>query len=187
VILGIYSRYAVGWLLAARESAVLAERLIAATCDKQGTGRGELTLHADRGSSMTSKPVAFLLAGLGVTQSHSRPHVSNDNPFSEAQFKTLKYRPYFPGRFTSIEQARAHCQEFFRWYNNDHRHSGLGLHTAADVHHGTAAAVQAARAGILASAYAAHPERFVNKPPAAPALPNGSAINPPAEKATTTQ
>jgi putative transposase len=187
VILDIYSRYAAGWMLAPRESAALAEKLISDTCARQGISRGQLTLHADRGSSMTSKPVAFLLADLGVTQSHSRPHVSNDNPFSEAQFKTLKYRPYFPGRFTSIEHARAHCQEFFRWYNNEHRHSGLGLHTAADVHHGSAAAVQAARASVLANAYAAHPERFVNKPPAAPALPNDSAINPPSEKVTATQ
>ena len=137
VILDIYSRYAVGWMVATRESAALAEKLIAATCAKQGIGRDQLTIHADRGSSMTSKPVAFLLADLGVTQSHSRPHVSNDNPYSEAQFKTLKYRPGFPARFGSIEAARAHCQAFFAWYNHEHRHSGLGLHTAADVHHGT--------------------------------------------------
>ena len=117
VILDIYSRYAVGWMVATRESAALAEKLIAATCAKQGIGRGQLTIHADRGSSMTSKPVAFLLADLGVTQSHSRPHVSNDNPYSEAQFKTLKYRPGFPARFASIEAARAHCQAFFPWYN----------------------------------------------------------------------
>jgi putative transposase len=164
VILDIYSRYAVGWMLATRESAVLAEKLIAATCAKQGITRGNLTIHPGRGSSMTSRPVAFLLADLGITQSHSRPRVSNDNPFSEAQFKTLKYRPYFPGRFTSIEHARAHCQEFFRWYNDEHRHGGLGLHAAADVHHGHAAAVQAARADVLTTAYHAHPERFVRKP-----------------------
>ena len=144
VILDIYSRYAVGWMVATRESAVLAEKLISETCAKQGITRGQLSLHADRGSSMTSKPVALLLADLGVTQSHSRPHVSNDNPYSEAQFKTLKYRPAFPARFASIEAARAHCQEFFPWYNNDHRHGGLGLHTAADVHHGHAPAVRAA-------------------------------------------
>ena len=149
VILDIYSRYAVGWMVATRESAVLAEKLIAATCAKQGITRGQLSLHADRGSSMTSKPVALLLADLGVTQSHSRPHVSNDNPYSEAQFKTLKYRPAFPARFASIEAARAHCQDFFRWYNNEHHHGGLGLHTAADVHHGRAAAVQAERAQVL--------------------------------------
>ena len=186
VIIDIYSRYAAGWMVATRESAVLAEKLIAATCAKQAIGRGQLTIHADRGSSMTSKPVAFLLAGLGVTQSHSRPHVSNDNPFSEAQFKTLKYRPYFPGRFTSIEHARAHCQDFFRWYNDQHRHGGLGLHTASDVHHGTAPAIQATRAQVLADAYAAHPERFVRKPPTPPDLPGTSWINPPQEKEAAT-
>ena len=115
VILDIYSRYAVGWMLAPRESAALAEKLVADTCAKQHIGRGQLTIHADRGSSMTSRPVAFLLADLGVTQSHSRPHVSDDNPYSEAQFKTLKYRPAFPGRFASIEASRAHCQQFFAW------------------------------------------------------------------------
>jgi putative transposase len=179
VILDIFSRYAVGWMVATRESAALAEKLIAATCAKQGITGGQLTIHADRGSSMTSKPVAFLLADLGVTQSHSRPHVSNDNPYSESQFKTLKYRPDFPGRFASIEAARAHCQDFFRWYNEDHRHSGLGLHTPADVHYGRAPAVQAERASVLAAAYQAHPERFIRKPPAPPQLPTGSWINPP--------
>jgi putative transposase len=131
---------------------------------------------------MTSKPVAFLLADLGITQSHSRPHVPNDNPYSEAQFKTLKYRPYFPGQFTSIEHARAHCQEFFRWYNDEHRHGGLGLHTAADVHYGHAAAVRAARADVLTAACHQHPERFVSKPPAPPKLPGTSWINPPQEE-----
>jgi Integrase core domain len=134
-----------------------------------------------------SKPVALLLAGLGVTQSHSRPHVSNDNPFSESQFKTMKYRPAFPARFGSIEAARAYCQEFFPWYNNEHRHGGLGLHTAADVHHGRAAAVRAARAQVLDAAYLAHPERFVRKPPAPPKLPGTSWINPPQDKETDTQ
>jgi putative transposase len=182
VILDIYSRYAVGWMVATRESAALAEKLITATCGKQGIGRGQLTIHADRGSSMTSKPVALLLADLGVTQSHSRPHVSNDNPYSEAQFKTLKYRPGFPARFTSIEAARAHCQDFFPWYNSEHRHGGLGLHTAADVHYGRAAAVRAGRALVLTAAYRAHPERFVRRPPAPPELPAGSWINPPGGK-----
>jgi putative transposase len=186
VIPGIYSRYTVGWMLATRESAALAEKLIADTCRKQHIGQGQLAIHADRGSSMTSRPVAFLLADLGITQSRSRPHVSNDNPFSEAQFKTLKYRPYFPARFTSIEHARAHCQEFFPWYNDQHRHCGLGLHTA-DVHHGHAAAIRAARAGVLTAAYRQHPERFVSKPPAPPALPTGSAINPPSEKEAATR
>ena len=157
VILDIFSRYAVGWMVATCESAVLAEKLIAATCAKQGIGRGQLSIHADRGSSMTSKPVALLLADLGVTQSHSRPHVSNDNPYSEAQFKTLKYRPAFPARFSSIEAARAHCQDFFPWYNNEHHHGGLGLHTAADVHYGQAAAVQAGRAQ--------RPGRRLSRPP----------------------
>jgi putative transposase len=125
-------------MVASRVTAALAEVLIRQTCVKQGIERDQLTLHADRGSSMTSKPVAFLLADLGVIQSHSRPHVSDDNPFSEAQFKTLKYRPDFPGSFPSIETARRHCQEFFGWYNDQYRHSGLGLHIPADVHYGTA-------------------------------------------------
>ncbi len=181
VILDIYSRYITGWMLATCESAALAEKLIADTCAKQGIGRGQLTIHADRGSSMTSKPVAFLLADLGVTQSHSRPHVSNDNPFSEAQFKTMKYRPDFPGRFGSIEAARAHCQRFFGWYNHDHRHGGLGLHTPADVHHGHAHAVREHRALVLNAAYRAHPERFVSKPPEPPEIPASSWINPPQE------
>jgi len=179
VILDIFSRYATGWMVATGESAALAERLIAETCARQRITGGQLAIHADRGSSMTSKPVAFLLADLGVTQSHSRPHVSNDNPFSESQFKTLKYRPDFPARFASIEAARAHCQDFFSWYNNAHRHGGLGLHTPADVHYGRAGAVQAARASVLTGAYAAHPERFVRKPPQPPRLPQPSWINRP--------
>ena len=179
VILDIFSRYVVGWMLASRESAALAEVLIRQTFAKQGIGAGQLTIHADRGSSMTSKPVAFLLADLGVTQSHSRPHVSDDNPFSEAQFKTLKYRPDFPDRFDSIEAARRHCQVFFAWYNDEHRHTGLGLHTPADVHYGTAEAVRDKRAAVLDDAYTAHPERFVRKPPQPPQLPTASWINPP--------
>jgi putative transposase len=179
VILDIFSRYVVGWMVASRESAALAEVLIRQTCAKQGVNRDQLTIHADRGSSMTSKPVAFLLADLGVTQSHSRPHVSNDNPFSEAQFKTLKYRPDFPGRFGSIEDARRHCQIFFGWYNDEHRHSGLGLHTAADIHYGLAEAVRDKRAGVLDAAYAKHPERFVRKPPEPPKIPEISWINRP--------
>jgi putative transposase len=187
VIIDIYSRYVVGWMVASRESGPLAEVLIRQTCAKQGIGRHQLTLHADRGSSMTSKPVAFLLADLGVTQSHSRPHVSDDNPYSEAQFKTLKYRPDFPGRFTCIEAARLHCQRFFTWYNDEHRHTGLGLHVPADVHYGTAEAVRDKRAGVLTTAFAAHPERFVRKPPEPPALPTGSWINPPDDSEETTQ
>ena len=179
VILDIFSRYVVG--LDGRHPRVRRPGGEADRRDraKQGITRGQLTIHADRGSSMTSKPVALLLADLGVTKSHSRPHVSNDNPFSESQFKTLKYRPGFPGRFGSIEAARAHCQDFFPWYNNEHHHGGLGLHTAADVHYGQAAAVQAGRALVLTAAYRAHPERFVRKPPAPPDLPAGSWINPP--------
>jgi len=187
VILDIFSRYVVGWMVAHRESAALAEVLIRQTCAKQGIGRDQLTIHADRGSSMTSKPVAFLLADLGITQSHSRPHVSDDNPFSEAQFKTLKYRPDFPGRFPSIEAARVHCQAFFGWYNDEHRHTGIALHTPADVHYGTAAITRDKRAGVLDAAYADHPERFVRKPPQPPKLPTIAAINPPEQKEEPTQ
>ena len=187
VILDIYSRYAVGWMAATCESAALAEKLIAATCAKQGITLGQLSIHADRGSSMTSKPVAFLLADLGVTQSHSRPHISNDNPFSEAQFKTLKYRPDFPGRFTSIEAARVHCQHFFPWYNDHHRHTGLALHTPADIHYGTAHITRTKRASVLDAAYAAHPERFVLKPPQPPKIPTEASINPPDNTEEATQ
>jgi putative transposase len=179
VILDIYSRYVVGWMVAHREQADLAERLIAETIAKQQVPPGQLTLHADRGSSMTSKPVAFLLADLGVTKTHSRPHVSNDNPYSEAQFKTLKYRPGFPDRFASIEEARAFCQEFFRWYNAEHRHAGIGLLAPEVVHHGQAQAAYDARAEVLATAYAAHPERFVHQAPRPPQLPTAAWINPP--------
>jgi putative transposase len=187
VILDIFSRYVVGWMVASRESAALAEVLIRQTCAKQGIEADQLTIHADRGSSMTSKPVALLLADLGITQSHSRPHVSDDNPFSESQFKTLKYRPDFPARFDSIEAARRHCQTFFAWYNDDHRHSGLGLHTPADIHYGIAEAVRDKRAAVLTDAYRAHPERFTSKPPQPPRLPTGSWINPPDQPEETTQ
>jgi putative transposase len=187
VILDIYSRYVVGWMVATRESAALAKVLIRQTCAKQGIGAEQLTIHADRGSSMTSKPVAFLLADLGVTQSHSRPHVSDDNPYSEAQFKTLKYRPDFPDRFDSIEAARLFCRTFFAWYNDEHHHSGLGLHTPADVHYGTAEQTRQKRAGVLDGAYAAHPERFVRKPPHPPKLPAASWINPPDDTEETAQ
>ena len=178
VIIDIFSRYVTGWMVATCESAALAEKLIAETCRKQHIESGQLAIHADRGSSMTSKPVAFLLADLGITQSHSRPHVSNDNPYSESQFKTLKYRPGFPGQFTSIEHARAHCQAFFPWYNDEHRHGGLGLHTPANVHYGRAGAVRAQRSLVLAAARAAHPERFA-RPPEPPKVPATSWINPP--------
>jgi putative transposase len=179
VILDVYSRYVVGWMVAHREQADLAERLIAETLAKQAVPAGQLTLHADRGSSMTSKPVAFLLADLGVTKTHSRPHVSNDNPYSEAQFKTLKYRPGFPDRFASIAEARAFCQDFFRWYNADHRHAGIGLLPPEVVHDGQAQDAYDARAQVLATAYAAHPERFVRQVPRPPQLPTAAWINPP--------
>jgi putative transposase len=179
VILDVYSRYVVGWMVAHREQAALAERLIAETIAKQDVPTGQLTLHADRGSSMTSKPVAFLLADLGVTKTHSRPHVSNDNPYSEAQFKTLKYRPGFPSRFASIEEARAFCQDFFRWYNAEHRHSGIGLMAPEIVHYGQAQDAYDARAQVLAAAHAAHPERFVCQVPRPPRLPTPAWINPP--------
>jgi putative transposase len=179
VILDVYSRYVVGWMVAHREHSELAERLIAETIAKQDIPAGQLTLHADRGSSMTSKPVAFLLADLGVTKTHSRPHVSNDNPYSEAQFKTLKYRPGFPGCFASIEEARAFCQDFFRWYNAEHRHSGIGLLPPEVVHYGQAQAAYDARSQVLATAYAAHPERFVREAPRPPELPTAAWINPP--------
>jgi putative transposase len=187
VIIDIYSRYVVGWLIAEQESAVLAEKLLADTITKHGIEADQLTLHADNGSSMASKPVAFLLADLGVTKTHSRPHTSNDNPYSEAQFKTLKYRPDFPGRFDSIEAARRHCQTFFAWYNDDHHHGGLGLHTPADIHYGTAEAVRDKRAAVLTDAYRAHPERFIRKPPEPPHLPTGSWINPPDKPEEATQ
>jgi len=179
VVLDIYSRYVVGWLVAHRERAELAQRFIAETAAKQGIDPGQLTLHADRGSSMTSKPVALLLADLGITKSHSRPYVSNDNPYSESQFKTMKYRPEFPERFVSIEEARAFCQPFFRWYNTEHRHSGIGLCTPEMVHTGQAAAIYEARAEVLATAYAAHPERFVRRAPQPPPQPTAAWINRP--------
>jgi putative transposase len=179
VILDVFSRYVVGWTVQARETGPIAEQLIAQTLEKQQIARGQLTIHADRGTSMTSKPVAFLLADLGVTKSHNRPYTSTDNPYSEAHFKTLKYRPGFPARFDSIEHARAFCRPFFAWYNDEHRHSGIGLLTPSTVHHGQAQATHDARAQVLATAYAATPERFVNQPPQPPALPVAAWINKP--------
>jgi putative transposase len=179
VILDIYSRYVVGWMVAAREAALLAERLLADTITTQQVPPGQLTIHADRGGSMTSKPVALLLADLGVTRSHSRPHVPDDNPYSESQFKTLKHHPSFPERFGSLQEARAFCQRFFGWYNFEHRHSGIALLTPADVHHGRAPQITLARGAVLDAAFAAHPERFVRKPPVPPALPNMVWINKP--------
>lgn len=179
VILDVFSRYVVGWMVAQQESAALAKRLIEATCQKQAIAPDQLTLHADRGSSMKSKPVALLLSDLGVTKTHSRPHVSDDNPFSESQFKTLKYRPQFPKRFGCIEDARAFCVEFFRWYNTEHHHSGIGFLTPQNVHHGRAPEIIAARQQVLDLAHQHHPERFVRKPPTAPKLPDAVWINPP--------
>jgi putative transposase len=179
VVLDIFSRYVVGWMIAYQEQAALAERLIAETLAKQEIPAGQLTIHADRGAAMTSQPVAFLLADLGVTKTHSRPHVANDTPFSEAQFKTLKYRPGFPERFNSIEEARSFTQEFFHWYTTAHRHAGIGLLTAEAVHYGRANELHAARASILNAAYAAHPERFVNHVPIPPPIPTAAWINPP--------
>jgi putative transposase len=179
VLLDIYSRYVVGWMVAHREAAALAERLLADTIAKQGVEAGQLAVHADRGTSMTSKPVAMLLADLGVTKSHSRPHVPDDNPYSESQFKTLKHHPSFPDRFGCIQDARAFCQGFFGWYNHGHRHSGIALLTPADVHHGRASQVITARAAVLDGAYAQHPERFVRKPPEPPRLPEAVWINKP--------
>ncbi len=184
VILDIFSRYVVGWMLAPAESAALAQRLITDTCTKQQIEPGQLTLHADRGSSMTSKPVALLLADLGITKTHSRPYTSADNPFSEAQFKTLKYRPEFPERFGSLEDARAFCQRFFAWYNSEHRHAGIGLMSPAAVHEGRAALMWTARHQVLRTVYAAHPDRFVNKPPQPPLLPQAVWINPPTKEST---
>ena len=184
VILDIFSRYVVGWMLAPHESAALAARLIAETCATQGIQPGQLTLHADRGGAMRSKPVALLLADLGVVKTHSRPQVSNDNPFSEAQFKTLKYCPQCPERFGSIEDGRAFGQDFFRWYNHAHHHSGLGFLTPAVVHVGQAATVRAHRQHVLAAAYTAHPERFVKGQPQPADLPTAVWINPPAKKPT---
>ncbi len=184
VVLDVFSRYAVGWTVQHRENSQVARELIAQVCEQQNIAPGQLTVHADRGSSMTSKPVAFLLADLGVTRSHNRPYTSTDNPYSEAQFKTLKYRPGFPQRFDSIEHARAFCREFFNFYNHQHRHSSLGLMAPADVHHGRAEQLRAHRARVLATAYAATPERFIRRPPVPPALPTAAWINkPPAEEA----
>jgi putative transposase len=181
VILDVFSRYVTGWMVAMRESAELAKRLIAESCQKQRIQPGQLTLHADRGTSMSSKHVAFLLADLGVTKTHSRPHVSNDNPYSESQFRTLKYRPEFPDRFGCIQDSRAFCQGFFRWYNEEHRHSGLGLLTPAMVHYDQTDLVLKQRQQVLNAAYQLHPERFVRNAPTPPAVPTEAWINKPVQ------
>jgi putative transposase len=186
VIIDIFSRYVVGWLLATRESAELAEQLISDTVLKHDIAPGTLTLHADRGSSMRSKPVAALLIDLDVAKTHSRPHVSDDNPYSEAQFKTLKYRPDFPERFGSIEDARAHCRRFFQWYNRVHRHSGIALMTPETVHFGSAAGLTQQRCVTLDAAFAAHPNRFKRRRPQPPKLHTAVWINPPPIEAPAT-
>jgi len=187
VILDVFSRFVVGWMVALRESAALAERLIADTCERQKIVKGQLTIHADRGSSMRSKPVALLMADLGVTKTHSRPHVSNDNPFSESQFKTLKYRPDFPERFGALVDARSFCRDFFGWYNLDHHHVGLGLLTPNDVHHGLASVRFSARALTLSTAYLSHPERFPRGQPQPPAIPTEVWINKPKQSVSSSQ
>jgi putative transposase len=179
VIIDIFSRYVVGWMVADREDADLAARLIRETCFKQGIAPDQLVIHSDRGPSMKSETVAQLLASLGVVKSHSRPHVSDDNAYSEAQFKTLKYRPNFPETFGSIEDVRAFLRAFFRWYNEQHYHDGIGLLTPSTVHHHKAATVLAARQATLDAAYRAHPERFVTRRPTPPTLPQEVWINPP--------
>jgi putative transposase len=179
VILDIFSRYVVGWMVAPCESATLAKQLIGETCSKQNIQKEQLTIHADRGSSMKSKPVAFLMADLGITKTHSRPHTSDDNPFSEAQFKTLKYRPDFPDRFGCIEDARQFCRAFFPWYNNEHKHTGINLLSPTDVHHGEAESIVASRQIVLNTAYALHPERFVRKMPEHKPMQQAVWINPP--------
>ncbi len=181
VLLDIYSRYVVGWMVATREAAALAERLLADAIAAQHVTCDQLAIHADRGTSMTSKPVAMLLADLGVTKSHSRPHVPDDNPYSESQFKTLKHHPTFPDRFGSIHDARSFCQGFFGWYNDQHYHSGIALLTPADVHYGRAAQIINARGVVLDGAFAAHPERFVRNPPQPLRLPDQVWINKPVD------
>lgn len=185
VILDVFSRYVVAWMVAEREHQELAAQLIDGALATQKVAPGTLTIHADRGASMTSKSVAILLSDLGVAKTHSRPHCSNDNPYSEAQFKTLKYRPEFPNRFGCIEDARATCARLFRWYNGEHYHGGIALLTPAAVHHGQAAIIVAQRQAALDAAYSAHPQRFVNRPPRHPALPEAVWINPPEEPKTT--
>jgi putative transposase len=183
VMLDVFSRYVVAWLLAERESAALAQELVAAAYTTQqhpeGTRPGQLTIHADRGAPMMAKSMAMLMSDLGVNESHSRPHVSDDNPYSEAQFRTVKYRADYPDRFGSLSDARSWCEEFFPWYNNEHHHSALHLLTPADVHYGQAAEKLAQRQAVLQRAYVAHPERFVNGPPTMPQLPAAVWINRP--------
>jgi putative transposase len=187
VILDIFSRHVVGWLIAERESAELAQQLIAETVSRHDVQPGMLTLHADRGAAMRSKPVAALLVDLDITKSHSRPHVSDDNPYSESQFKTMKYRPDFPARFGCIADARLHCQTFFAWYNTEHRHSGIGYMTPQAVHHGHAPVLRELRQAALDAAFRAAPQRFKGLRPTPSKLPTAVWINPPAPEIVTTQ
>lgn len=179
VMLDIFSRYVVGWMLEERENSDLAQALIAASCAKQGIEAGQLAIHADRGPQMIAKSVASLMADLGVVRTHSRPHVSNDNPFIEAHFKTAKYRPDMPQRLGGIYDGRAHFRQFFKWYNNDHTHSGIAYLTPATVHYGQAQAIIAERQRALDAAYTRYPQRFVKGPPRAARLPEAVWINPP--------
>ena len=187
VLLDVFSRYVVGWTIAHRESAALAQKLIAETCERQGIAAGQLTLHADRGSSMTSKPVAFLLADLGVTKTHSRPHVSDDNPYSESHFKTLKYRPKTPERFGTIEDARSWGGDLIDWYNHEHHHSGLAMLTPADVHFGRVEQRVAERQAVLDTAFHGHPERFPHGRPIAQRPSREVWINKPLQLTSTTE
>jgi putative transposase len=182
VIIDIFSRRVVGWCVADTESAALFKPLLEDAAEKHDIPPGQLTLHADRGPAMTAKATALLLAELGVSKSHSRPYTSNDNPFSESHFKTLKYQPQFPKRFGSIQDAKAFCRAFFEWYNQDHRHLGIGLMTPDQVHFGQADAVYAARQQTLDRACRLNPERFVNKAPQPPRKPTAVWINPPVHK-----
>ncbi len=182
VILDIFSRYVVGWMIADHESAALAKQLIDQSVLRHGVPPGQLTLHADRGASMRSKPVADLLIDLGVSKSHSRPHVCDDNPYSESQFKTMKYRPDFPARFGCIEDARAHCRAFFDWYNHEHRHSGIGFMTPHAVHFGQIDAINIVRQAALDEAFIANPQRFRGRRPMPPRMPTAAWINPPSSK-----
>ena len=179
VMLDIFSRYVVGWMIADKENGALAEKFLEETILKHNIPPGQLSVHADRGKPMTCKPVAFLMADLGVTKSHSRPYTSDDNPYSESQFRTLKYSPQFPDRFGSIQDSRAFCQDFFLWYNDEHCHSGIAMLPPAVVHFGQAEQVLAHRQTVLASAYQSHPERFVGGFPKPLALPTAVWINPP--------
>jgi putative transposase len=179
VVLDIFSRYVVGWMVAERESAALGQDVVRTACQRQGVKRDQLIIHSDRGSPMVAKSTALLYADLGIGKSHSRPHVSNDNPFSEAQFKTLKYRPELPDRFGSVQDTRSHVNPLLRWYNDEHKHSSLVLLTPADVHYGRADAIIAIRQRALDAAHAAHPERFVRGRPKHPSPPTAAWINPP--------